>query len=77
MGALLSDWTDTVRSHDGSKHGRQCTAAQVLGEGDGSPGRVWVEPREVLLDEFAAWLRVERGLAAESVRCYRSQGPSC
>lgn len=33
-----------------------------------------VEPREVLLDEFADWLRVERGLAAESVRCYRSQG---
>jgi site-specific recombinase XerD len=30
-------------------------------------------PREVLLDEFADWLRVERGQAAESVRCYRSQ----
>src|SRR5215217_4894870 len=29
--------------------------------------------REVLLAEFADWLRVERGLAAESVRCYRGQ----
>jgi len=27
----------------------------------------------VLLEEFAVWLRVERGLAAETVRCYRSQ----
>ncbi|HKG49658.1 MAG TPA: site-specific integrase [Actinomycetales bacterium] len=29
--------------------------------------------REVLLAEFVDWLRVERGLAAESVRCYRGQ----
>lgn len=47
------------------------------GKANGSPGsdqECWVEPREALLDEFADWLRVERGLAAESVRCYRSQG---
>ena len=29
--------------------------------------------REELLDAFVGWLRVERGLARESVRCYRSQ----
>lgn len=38
--------------------GRQCAAAR----------------REELLEEFADWLSVERGLATESVRCYRSQG---
>jgi integrase/recombinase XerD len=31
------------------------------------------DARDVLLGEFADWLRVERGLAPESVRCYRSQ----
>jgi len=30
--------------------------------------------REGLLDEFRLWLADERGLAAESVRCYASQG---
>lgn len=47
------------------------------GKANGSRGpgqECEVEPREELLDEFADWLRVERGLAAESVRCYRSQG---
>jgi integrase/recombinase XerD len=31
------------------------------------------DARDALLGEFAGWLRVERGLASESVRCYRSQ----
>ena len=31
------------------------------------------DARGVLQGEFADWLRVERGLASESVRCYRSQ----
>jgi integrase/recombinase XerD len=30
--------------------------------------------RDELLEEFADWLRVERGLATQSVRCYRNQG---
>lgn len=29
--------------------------------------------RELLLEEFRRWLRAERGLAAESVRCYSGQ----
>ncbi len=45
-----------------------------VGKANGSGGPGQEEPREALLDEFADWLRVERGLAAESVRCYRSQG---
>jgi integrase/recombinase XerD len=30
--------------------------------------------RDELLEEFADWLGVERGLATQSVRCYRNQG---
>lgn len=44
-------------------------ASRLRGSGQEHSG----EPRDVLLDEFAGWLRVERGLASESVRCYRSQ----
>lgn len=36
--------------------------------------RVAATDREVLLGEFRLWLTAERGLAAESVRCYSGQG---
>src|SRR3954470_22450909 len=44
-------------------------AARSRGSGQGHPA----QPRDVLVEEFAEWLRFERGLAPESVRCYRSQ----
>ena len=40
----------------------------------GEPGRGPAGRCEELLEEFAVWLKVERGLARESVRCYRNQG---
>ena len=51
------------------QHGFGGAATRSRGSGREHTG----EPRGVLLDEFADWLRVERGLAAESVRCYRGQ----
>lgn len=48
---------------------------RVLREQDVVPARSLVvdTARGVLLGEFRSWLRAERGLAAESVRCYSGQ----